>query len=69
MIDLVSVRKHASYLIERAKKKKMGPSPEKAKKMLADNSAQGHALTDNQKKFFRALAHGWKPTGKKKKAA
>lgn len=64
------LRKHSQYLLERMKNKdgsSKGPSPQKAKKMLADDSAQGHPLTDKQKSFFRALAHGWKPTGKKSK--
>lgn len=55
------IRKHFRQLKER-----VGPSKDKAKKMLTDNSAQGHALTDKQKKFFQAIAHGFKPTGKKR---
>ena len=54
------IRKHSRFLLER-KKPSEGPSPSKAKKMLADDSAQGHKLTSKQKKFFQALAHGWKP--------
>jgi len=65
MIDFSIVRKHVRYLLERAKKKKIGPSKVKANKMLADDSAQGHALTGKQKKLFRAIGHGWKPSGKK----
>ena len=67
-MNLDLLRKHIRYLIERKRRVgSKGPSPEKAKKMLADDSAQGHALTTKQEKFFRAIAHGWKPTGKKKR--
>jgi hypothetical protein len=59
------IRKYQEQLKEILER--VGPSKSKAKKMLQDDSAQGHALTDKQKKFFRAIAHGWKPTGKKKK--
>ena len=62
------LRRHAQYLVERMKNKdgsSVGPSSDKAKKMLKDNSAQGHELTKKQKKFFQALSHGWKPSGKK----
>ncbi len=40
---------------------------EKAKIMLKEGMARGHALTDKQKGLFRAVSHGWKPTrlGKK----
>jgi hypothetical protein len=31
-------------------------TPEKAKKMLEDNSAHGHPLTDQQKKYFGVIA-------------
>jgi hypothetical protein len=36
----------------------------KAKKILKDNSAQGHKLTAKQKRFFGAVAGGQKPRGK-----
>lgn len=35
-----------------------GLSMAKAKKMLKDNSAQGHPLTDKQKRLFGAIAGG-----------
>ena len=38
-----------------------GPSASKAAEMLRDGTAQGHKLTEKQKKYFRALAHGWRP--------
>jgi len=47
--------------MESEEKKKM-PSettditPEKAKKMLKDNSAHGYPLTDQQKKYFGVIA-------------
>ena len=36
-------------------------SSSKAKEILRDNSAQGHALTGKQKRFFGAIAGGQKP--------
>jgi hypothetical protein len=33
----------------------------KAKKILKDDSAQGHPLTKKQKRFFGAIAGGQKP--------
>lgn len=42
------------------------PSPAKAQEML-DNPPKNQPGTKKQKGFFRALAHGWKPTGKKAK--
>ena len=45
-------------------------SPAKARKMLRDNSAQGHPLTQKQKGLFYAAAEGGKTAyGKAKKAA
>lgn len=44
-------------------------SPEKAKKMLRDNSAQGHPLTPKQKGLFGLIAGGGTPNrmhGKRK---
>lgn len=41
------------------KKKKL--TAEKAKKMLKDDSAQGHTLTPQQKKFFGLIAGGGTP--------
>lgn len=46
--------------------KRTGPSPAKAKEMLKDGSVQGHSLTDKQKKFFQAVAHGWRPPKRRK---
>jgi hypothetical protein len=43
-------------------KKKL--TAKKAKKILKDNSAQGHKLTGKQKKFFGAIAGGEKPRSK-----
>lgn len=40
----------------------MAPSAKKARTMLHDNSAQGHKLTDRQRRFFGFLAGGGKPT-------
>lgn len=40
-------------------------SKTKAKKMLQDNSAHGNPLTEEQKHYFQAIAHGWKPKNKK----
>lgn len=37
-------------------------SPEKAKKMLRDNSAQGHPLTPKQKGLFGLIAGGGTPS-------
>lgn len=45
------------------------PSAGKAKQMLADNSAQGHALTGKQKHFFGMIAGGKIPAGRAAKAA
>lgn len=42
------------------------PSPGKAQEML-DNPPKNQPGTKRQKRFFRALAHGWKPSGKMKK--
>lgn len=39
-------------------RRKRGPSPEKAKKMLADDSANGQPLSQAQKGFFGAIAGG-----------
>lgn len=50
----------APYLVEQ----RVGPSKAKAKKMLADDSAHGKPLSKKQKKFFKAVSHGFKPTGK-----
>ncbi len=41
--------------------KKGGLTASKAAKMLEDNQAQGHSLTEKQKIFFRAISHRWKP--------
>lgn len=46
-----------------ARKKKLTSA--KAKKILRDNSAQGHKLTAKQKRFFGAVAGGQKPRGKR----
>jgi hypothetical protein len=35
-----------------------GPSPAKARQMLHDRQAQGHPLTDRQRRFFGAVASG-----------
>lgn len=42
-----------------------GPSPSKAGKMLREGKVHGKPLTPKQRKMFRAIEHGWKPTGKK----
>jgi len=47
--------------------RRVGPSPSKAKKMLDEGEIGGKPLTGKQKKFFRAIEHGFKPTGKKKR--
>jgi len=39
---------------------------DKAKKMLHDNSAQGHPLTKKQRGLFGVIASGKKPRRKKK---
>ncbi len=39
---------------------------DKAKMMLKEGMARGHALTDKQKSLMRGVAHGWKPTKMKK---
>lgn len=43
-------------------RRKRGLSPEKAKKMLHDDSAQGHPLTGKQKGYFGLIAGGGTPT-------
>lgn len=48
-------------------RRKRGPSPEKAKKMLRDNSAQGRPLSPAQKGFFGLIAGGGTPTKTAKK--
>lgn len=48
-------------------RKRIGPTPRKAAKMLRDKRASGRPLTGPQKKYFRAIKHGWKPTGKRKR--
>lgn len=53
-------------LLEKRMEKKERPSVAKAKKMLKDNSAQGHPLTDKQKKYFGFIAGGGKPTKQRK---
>jgi hypothetical protein len=40
-------------------------SASKAKQMLKDNSAQGYALTDKQKRYFRMISHGHNPRSRK----
>ena len=40
---------------------RLAPSPAKAREMLR-NPPHGQALSGKQERFFRALAHGWKPT-------
>lgn len=40
---------------------KGGLTAAKAKEMLRDGTAQGHKLTNKQKRYFRAISHGWKP--------
>lgn len=42
-------------------RRKRGLSPEKAEKMLHDNSAQGHPLTDKQRGYFGLIAGGGTP--------
>lgn len=46
-------------MTRRSKKPKV--SAAKARKILRDDSAQGHPLTGKQKKFFGWLAGGGKP--------
>lgn len=41
--------------------RKGGLSAGKAKEMLKDGTAHKQPLTNKQKKYFRAIAHGWKP--------
>lgn len=48
-------------------RRKRGLSPEKAKKMLRDDSAQGHPLTDKQKGLFDLVAGGGTPTRTKRR--
>ncbi len=38
--------------------KQHGPSPMKAAQMLHDGTAQGHPITDRQRRFFGARSHG-----------
>lgn len=38
----------------------------KAKEMLEDGTANKQPLTEKQKKYFRSVAHGWKPKAKLK---
>ena len=46
----------ASIIEQLGRRKKGGPSPEKAKEMLAHGEVHGQALTDRQKRYFHALA-------------
>ena len=45
-----------------AGRRKRGLSPAKAHKMLEDNSAQGHPLSDKQRGYFGMIAGGGTPT-------
>ena len=47
-------------------RRKRGLSPGKARKMLHDNSAQGHPLTNKQRGLFGLVAGGGTPTRTKR---
>ena len=51
--------------VEGRRGRSLGPA--KAKKMLEDNSAQGHPLTDKQRGLFGLIAGGGTPTRTKRK--
>lgn len=38
------------------------PSSEKAGEMLEHGRVRGHRLTAAQRRYFRAIEHGWRPT-------
>ena len=46
---------------------RIGPSKRKAAEILADGTVHGEPLTGKQKSFMRAVAHGFTPTGKKRR--
>ena len=68
MDHLVEDSKYYTHLAEMERKhgmKKSGDlTPEKAKQILRDGEVHGHPLTDQQKKFFGAIAGGQAPQQK-----
>lgn len=59
-----AMKKDKKLIEERQDDIKKRPTAAKAKKMLADNSAQGHPLTKKQKGYFGFIAGGGVPTPK-----